>query len=70
MKPTGILLPILLALGLLSGCADNSAQTEYKQDPRGFMREVVACQSNYDTIGHTARCRQALRLNASLFNSE
>jgi hypothetical protein len=66
MKKTGM----LLILALLSGCAGNSAKAEYKKDPRGFMREVVACQSNYQTIGHTARCRQALRLNASLFNPE
>lgn len=64
----GVLLAALSAAALLSGCAGDQAKAEYKHHPRAFMREVVNCESHYRRIGQTRRCRQALRLNASLFN--
>jgi hypothetical protein len=56
-----------IGLASLAGCGANLAEAQLKHHPRGFMREVVNCESHYAAIGNTARCRQALRLNAKLF---
>ena len=58
-----------ILLSLLAGCGGNPAEAQYKHHPRNFMRQVVECESHYAAIGHTARCRQALRVNARLFGS-
>lgn len=67
MRRILILLIGMAGISMLSGCGSNTAETQYKQNPRGFMHQVIECENDYATIGQTPRCRRALRLNATLF---
>ncbi len=69
MRFIGLSMIGILGLSLLTGCGGNPAEAQYKHDPRNFMRQVVDCESHYAAIGHTTRCRQALRVNARLFST-
>lgn len=60
----------IMTISLLSACGSNPAETQYRQHPRDFMRQVVQCESNYAAIGQTPECRNALQLNARLFGSD
>jgi hypothetical protein len=64
-----IALPVagVILLSLLAGCGGNPAEARFKHHPGDFMRQLVACESHFAAIGHTARCRQALRVNTRLF---
>ena len=59
----------MIGIALLAGCGGNPAAAQYKQNPRGFMRQVVRCENKYAAIGQTSQCQQALRLNARLFGA-
>ncbi|HTH99736.1 MAG TPA: hypothetical protein VL752_02220 [Acidisoma sp.] len=64
--PRNTLFILLGSAVLLSACADSHA-SEYRNDHKAFLKELIYCENNYASQHNSPACRAAFKVNSELF---